>query len=460
MATRDDYGNVVHPWFRDRVSDQVVMVPSGFQSRSNRYPWINSDLNVRKLYGGQYWRMRDFSNPVRGIQNRMNTNRVKAGLPPYDIGFPMWSERVGLSLPTHKMAPIHLGPDYSYRVPVGYLYPSVGVQGKAANLGAEYRTRADKAGVPFQDMLYYGTTGIKRSLPGMPPISVFQLLGEIREGLPRIPGSTLFDWKLVAKNIREDPSRIRHIFTSKGSPARKKAKLSSAGGEYLNIVFGVMPSVQSVLDVIDIAHNYPLLREQWQRAAGNQTRRHRVVKDEVTENSYVTSERPWPQVDTRQPTGTLTTYVRESEQVWVDTSWSPSPVVTALDRWLSGMPDWVSLLGVAPNAANLWELIPFSWLVDYFTNAGDVLNNLSYGGANGYYLSYAYTMAHKVRYTRWTWQGSFLGVPVTTTVVEHTETKQRIRATPYGFGLDPDGLSPSQLATLAALGISRARFHS
>jgi len=45
------------------------------------------------------------------------------------------------------------------------------------------------------------------------------------------------------------------------------------------------------------------------------------------------------------------------------------------------------------------------------------------------------------------------GGPLSQTFV--TEVKKRVKATPYGFGLDPDAYTGRQKAILAALGISR-----
>jgi len=47
------------------------------------------------------------------------------------------------------------------------------------------------------------------------------------------------------------------------------------------------------------------------------------------------------------------------------------------------------------------------------------------------------------------------GPPPPTTVV--TTVKRRKEANPFGFGVSWDGLSPSQLAISAALGITRLR---
>ncbi len=79
-------------------------------------------------------------------------------------------------------------------------------------------------------------------------------------------------------------------------------------------------------------------------------------------------------------------------------------------------------------------------------------------------MPYGYVMEHTVQTTviesTGGWYvvspGKFQRMPDIKFVVVD-ETKQRLRATPYGFGLSWDGFSPEQLAILASLGITRGR---
>lgn len=457
MATRDDYSDHYnHPFYRVRAENATVAIQSGYKSRSDLYPWINSDSTVFTTHAGQYRRTHDYTSSIYRFQRDVvNAGRKRMGMTPFDIGNPFWSERIELTRPTFEQPPDRLGASNSYRLPIGPLYPDVDTFNYAQSFAKTAPGSCDNEGVAFGDMVTYGSAGIKRAMPGVPPISMFQILGELREGLPRIPGSTLFDWKLVSHTLRKDPSRIKHLF-SKGSPARKgTSKLSASGSEYLNVMFGILPGAQSVIDLIDISQNYPALAKQFYNNANLSTRRHRVLRDFDTEDITVLDRFPFPQADVYQPVGKLETRTNTHLKVWVDSSWSPRPAYTALASWLSGMPSWVTTLGLLPNAANLWELIPFSWLVDYFTNAGVVLSNLSYMGVTGLGMDYAYAMATKTTTTRWTWTGPYLGKPIRTAMTRYVETHQRIRATPFGFGLNPASLTGSQLAILTALGISR-----
>jgi len=118
-----------------------------------------------------------------------------------------------------------------------------------------------------------------------------------------------------------------------------------------------------------------------------------------------------------------------------------------------------ALLGIDLTPEVLWNVTPWSWAVDWFSNAGDVISNLSDWATDGLVLRYGYIMEHSfVKNTyRYTGTGrlqqpkSVFPSPVTAI----SETKRRLRASPFGFGVDWSGLSPFQLSIAAALGLSK-----
>jgi hypothetical protein len=115
--------------------------------------------------------------------------------------------------------------------------------------------------------------------------------------------------------------------------------------------------------------------------------------------------------------------------------------------------------------------MPWSWLIDWFSNVGDVIANLSSNGIADLTYDYAYLMRHASTRTEWSLQipqhkiAIFDGVPAvdlprssTGSVTELKETKERVAATPFGFGVQFDDLSVRQIAILSALGLSRLNF--
>jgi len=116
------------------------------------------------------------------------------------------------------------------------------------------------------------------------------------------------------------------------------------------------------------------------------------------------------------------------------------------------------LTGLSLDPDTLWNLAPWSWAVDWFSNTGDVISNLTDRGLYGLVMRYGYVMEHTITTDTYTLvqpssptAKKMLGSPLRVI----TETKQRRGANPYGFGVSWDGLSPFQGSILAALGISR-----
>jgi hypothetical protein len=117
------------------------------------------------------------------------------------------------------------------------------------------------------------------------------------------------------------------------------------------------------------------------------------------------------------------------------------------------------LYGLNPSPSVIYNAIPWTWLADWFSNAGDVVANLDVGVADRLAADYAYMM--RSNYCRaqhcLTWHmkrkdGSLLDFVSTT----HSERsyKTLIHGNPFGFSAK-DNLSGMQLSILGALGLSR-----
>jgi len=118
------------------------------------------------------------------------------------------------------------------------------------------------------------------------------------------------------------------------------------------------------------------------------------------------------------------------------------------------------LLGSPLSPETLWNLTPWSWAIDWFTNTGDYLHNLNAFATQGLVMRYGYMMEHTIVKHTYSHIGSsgISGKPDMTVppLVLVTETKKRVQANPFGFGLTWSGLSPFQLSIAAALGLNRA----
>jgi hypothetical protein len=100
------------------------------------------------------------------------------------------------------------------------------------------------------------------------------------------------------------------------------------------------------------------------------------------------------------------------------------------------------------SASMLWELTPFSWLVDWFVNVGVVIDNHRVFDELGQVMNFGYVMCREER--------------LTTSVIRTTDGRtfssqfrgirqRRERASPFGFGIDEGALSAFQLSILGAL---------
>jgi hypothetical protein len=115
------------------------------------------------------------------------------------------------------------------------------------------------------------------------------------------------------------------------------------------------------------------------------------------------------------------------------------------------------LLGTRVNPEVVWNLTPWSWVVDWFVDLGQIMSNASRLSEDGLVLRYGYLMSHTVdEDLRTAVNARFSGgdiSPVTT--IARRETKERVKATPFGFGLNTLDFTAKQWAILYALGLTK-----
>jgi hypothetical protein len=127
-----------------------------------------------------------------------------------------------------------------------------------------------------------------------------------------------------------------------------------------------------------------------------------------------------------------------------------------------------ALFGLVPTPEILWNAIPWTWLIDWFSNLGDVMSNLSPGAVDNVTASHAFVMRTREIVT--TYEGSAVVhqkgskstpndyIPnafVYVTATDKAQYKTRVVASPFGFGLHWPDLTAKQMGIAAALGISR-----
>jgi hypothetical protein len=272
----------------------------------------------------------------------------------------------------------------------------------------------------------FGTQAVAMTEPLNPAFDLSTFVGELlREGVPNIPGSQL----------------------------RERTKLAKASGsEYLNVEFGWAPLVRGVQDFARTV-----------RKSEEILTRHNRNANRVIRKSY-----EWPTEDSTRadacsfsmvpPVGFFTGGGRHQiarKKRWFEVEYIyylPTGGATSdkIQRYASNAR---KLLGVDLSPEVLWNLSPWSWAADWFGTVGDVMHNVSALGQDGLVMRHGYIMCHTLLQVSDYGVNSINLKPMTRILTK--ETKVRRGATPFGFGVAFESLTPKQLAILAALGLSR-----
>lgn len=296
----------------------------------------------------------------------------------------------------------------------------------------------------FNRLSAYGATGWRRARPGNPVANAGQWLAELRD-LPRLPFAAF----AALRNFR------------------------SLGSEYLNVQFGWAPFLGDLRKMYDLSIVLDRRLMELRRNNDRRIRRRRILTDSTVVSVNLTESLP----------SVLAQYssiptILVGRIPWRD-YWFSETTTTITRRWFMGAfryyiqnsmsPRWTNraktaLFGLNPTPSLLWEVLPWSWLFGYFTNIGDAIANLSANAVDNLTADYAYVMEEKIirreRVANVGWSNynsTPAGHNLITSKYEEV-TRMRESASPYGFGVTYDGLSPYQMSILAALGISRSRF--
>lgn len=291
----------------------------------------------------------------------------------------------------------------------------------------------------------YGATAWNKYKPGKPGADLSVFIGELRD-IPR-----MFQLRL--------------------------RKFKDLGNLYLNYQFGWRPFLRDIRKFIDTTQKLAKTLQYFRNNNGKPVRRGGIVHlEETSVKSDVVGSCADP-----PPTG-LTYYhyklplpspryqkvTYNYQKVWFD---------AVFQFWIPDIdsPEWISrvrrrLYGLNVSPSVVWELIPWSWLIDWFTNIGDIMSNLSSSdSADNLVARYAYLMTHTIQRVTYattapvvfykkrygingpgdTWTPHILPWYI------QWERKQRVAASPYGFSLSWPDFTLRQLAILAALAITR-----
>lgn len=126
-----------------------------------------------------------------------------------------------------------------------------------------------------------------------------------------------------------------------------------------------------------------------------------------------------------------------------------------LSQWNQAQ-QFLTLTGFRATPSNIYNAIPWTWAIDWFSNVGDWVDSLTETYVDSIVSEYCFVMKHEKTVRRAIQFAPFSSGPRTFTFERTIDSKQRLKASsPYDFNLSWDSLTPRQLAIAAALGIGR-----
>nr|QDH87966.1 MAG: hypothetical protein H3BulkLitter17775_000004 [Leviviridae sp.] len=437
------FGPGTYPITRERpIADYDSQLKSG-----TLMTWMEDKFDGSRVNSTRA--VRRFSSPQptqRGRQMTVSENHAwnhRARRPDGggDVGGPFFTEKKMIKVvnptPRHLRGKVQSQQGFFYWDVADYIGPVLAMDPGSAVFPAS-------AASSKHDLDVFGTKAIAIVKPTNSVADVANFLAEFAsEGLPKLAGSAL--WEQTTLRARD------------------------AGEEYLNLEFGWKPMVSDIRSIVSgISHAHSVLG-QYERGSKSIVRRRYDFPEfrsssltnmgatdfAITSNSSVLR-------DPSKPPGVLWRKTDTYRKVWFSGAFRyhlPTGFHSrnALEK-LRAKAD--SLLGISITPEVLWNAAPWSWAVDWFSNAGDLISNYSDWATDGLVLEYGYVMETSSITDTYFMEGGKFFSPVlfgASPIIASVETKQRTVATPYGFGLSWDSFSPRQWAIVTALGLTKKR---
>lgn len=301
-----------------------------------------------------------------------------------------------------------------------------------------------------RDLTVYGTTAIKNTRPDKPRSQTLTGLIElVKEGIPAMVGFANYQ---AGKRLYGNGNVI-----------------DKAGSEWLNFQFGLEALAGAILDTAAAVMEGDKILKQYLRDSSKVVRR-RMEFDPIitteppfigsaTVNGFLTS--PTRFADSFQMGWNSVTVTRTS----VETLWFSGAYQYYIEKFSNDPLDELEfyrkkakkLFNMELTPEVIYSVTPWSWLLDWFFNFGDLLANADSFNQNNVLLRYGYMMRQTVMHNTLsapdiTFTGKKFG-GISSSFI--TIQKERVRSTPFGFGLNPNAFTPGQWTILAALGMTK-----
>lgn len=445
MPTKTSTRSLPRPTVPFRHMEQGVTTQTGFVTLGGSVPSEQTTTSFRsssredRVRGGSE---RDFLDG-KALRATLGQDRG-VGNRQYDTGHDFYTRKTWTDYGVTNVALQSGTPNNNYYKYRGYMYPRSWME-----IGKPYPS-LDSYEEDASTRLADGRKYINQTTPTAPEVNLAAFLGEVkREGLPHLTSTIL---------------------------RKEGVSLANLGGEYLNYAFGVAPTVSEVQKMaLSVLKANKMVKElQYQRNTDTVVRKKKTSLEKsrsvmLGENTFwdtplLESNRISPQntfFRYYSSEGTATVIDEITTRKWFSGAWSYH--LAESHSFLGKLEHYEQkanhLLGIRFTPEVLWELTPWSWLIDYFTDAGTFIQNVSALSADSLVLRYGYVM-HETRVRRSTTQAKLTPIAGSGNVrtcwrYDYFHSKRRTRSTPYGFGVDLGALSPRRWAILASLGFTK-----
>jgi hypothetical protein len=326
--------------------------------------------------------------------------------------------------------------------------------------------------VPYESSLSgWGAIGWSRTIPVTPVASVGLFLGELKDFPKMIRQTHDFFRRIVLDGAKPWSNKRVTI----GQALKDVGDPSKVASDYLNLQFGWVPFVKDLVEIFDFQTKLAKKLDYLKKHNGRTLKR-RLTMLNIRERKVLTAlQTSWttlspiistyayhpdlPAARNRWEYKTRKIWYEAKYTYWIPELANPNADLTALK---------LKLLGVTLDPELIYNLVPWTWLLDWFTSTGSVVSNIVANSRYHVVAKYAYVMqTQEFEYTQdgtsliKSGQHNSVG-PYdykrlnASSKVKYT-FKRREVANPYGFGITDTSLSGYQWSILVALGLSRLR---
>jgi hypothetical protein len=247
----------------------------------------------------------------------------------------------------------------------------------------------------------------------------------------------------------------------------KSAFFRSLGGEYLNVQFGWKPLISDIKNAAKAITDSKEILDNLAKHSGKRLHRFRMLPDETSTSVFFDNNGGYTPIRGTNTTHFSTKARYSRTESFFKRTWFSGEFTYHYDPGQQAEIERIAnqarlLYGLELTPETLWNLAPWSWLVDWVVNVGPVLSNMTAFQQDGLVMRYGYVMQHTRRtithHNASATPRPGVSLPLTGPLAHRFSgsRKQRLQANPYGFGVTMQSLTSRQLSILVALGLSRS----